>query len=412
MAKQWFRKPPTAVQFCPSAYLKGGIGRQFESRLRLFLFLEICDTISLWKTLRKKSKIWKKGSSIWRTVFDLAKKKNKCEKLKEELKKPDFWKSKERATEISREISVLEEELTEWENFKKELKTLKGLTEIGDKKIQKELEEKIQGLEEKIKKEEFQIFLSGKYDRRSAILQIFSGAGGKDAQDWATMLLRMYERHCQRKGFKTQILSQSFGEGGGPQGRIGTKQVSLEVKGDFAFGFLKGETGVHRLVRISPFSPQSLRHTSFALVEVIPEVPKELKKEIEIRPEDLKIDFYRASGPGGQYVNKKETAVRITHLPTKIVVSCQSQRNQAQNREKAMEILISKLFQLEEEKKKKEIKEVQGEIPSASWGNQIRSYVLHPYRLVKDLRTDVETTDIEGVLGGNLDQFIEEEIKL
>jgi peptide chain release factor 2 len=379
-------------------------------RTALFIF-KICDIISLWKTLRKKSKIWKNDSSIWRTVFDLAKKEKKLEELEKELQRSDLWKNKQKAAKISQEAANLKQELETWQNLNQELEELRGLEKIADEKLEKELEEKIQGLEEKIKKEEFQIFLSGKYDRRSAILQIFSGAGGKDAQDWATMLLRMYERYCQRKGFKTQILSQSFGEGGGPQGRIGTKQVSLEVKGNFAFGFLKGETGVHRLVRISPFSPQSLRHTSFALVEVIPEIPKELKKEIEIRPEDLKIEFYRASGPGGQYVNKKETAVRITHLPTKIAVTCQSQRNQAQNREKAMEILISKLCQLEEEKKKKEIKEVRGEIPSASWGNQIRSYVLHPYKLVKDLRTDVETTDIEGVLDGNLDQFIEAELK-
>jgi len=299
-------------------------------------------------------------------------------------------------------LGDLKEEIREFEELKEELEILK---EIGEEK-------EIERFEKKLKQKEFQIFLSGKYDRNPAILQIFSGAGGKDAQDWATMLLRMYERYCQRKGLKTQILSQSFGEGGGPEGRIGTKQVSIEVKGNFAFGFLKGETGVHRLVRISPFSPQALRHTSFALVEVIPEIAKDLEKEIEIRPEDLKIDFYRASGPGGQYVNKKETAVRITHLPTKIVVSCQTQRSQSQNREKAMEILVSKIFQLEKEKKKKEIKEVRGEIPSASWGNQIRSYVLHPYKLVKDLRTDIETSDVEGILDGNLDEFIAAEIKI
>jgi len=323
--------------------------------------------------------------------------------LQEELQRPDLWQGdRDKAIKISQELENLKGEIKEFDGLKEELEILK---EMGD-------EREIERFENKIKQKEFQIFLSGKYDRGNAILQIFSGAGGKDAQDWATMLLRMYERYCQRKGFKTQILSQSFGEGGGPQGRIGTKQVSLEVKGNFAYGFLKGETGVHRLVSISPFSPLSLRHTSFALVEVIPEISKEQKKEIGIRPEELKIEFYRASGPGGQYVNKKETAVRITHLPTKIVVSCQSQRNQAQNREKAMEILISKLYQLEEEKKKKEIKDIRGEIPSASWGNQIRSYVLHPYKLVKDLRTDVETSDVEGVLDGNLDQFIEAQTRL
>ena len=349
----------------------------------------------------KKSKIWKKGSSIWRNVFDLAKKEKRLKEFEEKFQRSDLWQEKEKAIKISQESENLKREIKEFEELKEELEIIK---EIGD-------EREIEKFENKIKQKEFQIFLSGKYDRGDAILQIFAGAGGRDAQDWATMLLRMYERYCQRKGFKTQILSQSFGEAGGPQGRIGTKQVSLEIKGNFAFGFLKGENGVHRLVRISPFSPQSLRHTSFALVEVIPEIPKE-QKEIKIRPEDLKIEFYRASGPGGQYVNKKETAVRITHLPTKITVTCQTQRSQAQNREKAMEILISKIYQLEEEKKKKEIKEIRGEIPSASWGNQIRSYVLHPYKLVKDLRTDVETSDVEGVLDGNLDKFIEAQTRL
>lgn len=306
----------------------------------------------------------------------------------------------------------MEESLKKWNNLKDNFEELKELSQIADEKIQKELEEKIQDFEKKIKKEELFVFLSGKYDRENAILQIFAGAGGKDSQDWATMLLRMYERYCARKGFKAQVLSQSFGEGGGPQGRIGIKQVFLEVKGKYAYGFLKGEAGVHRLVRISPFSPQSLRHTSFALVEVIPEISKDLEKEIEIRPEDLKIEFYRASGPGGQYVNKRETAVRITYLPTKITISCQSERTQGLNRERAMKVLISKLYQLKEAEKQKELKKIKGQTPSASWGNQIRSYVLHPYKLVKDLRTDVETSNAEEVLDGNLDEFIESEIKL
>ena len=347
-------------------------------------------------------KIWKKDSFIWRTVFDLDKKRKRTEELEKESKEPDFWNDKEKATEISQELANLKEKIKEFQELKEELEVLK---EIGD-------ERENEKFEKKLKQKESQVFLSGKYDKENAILQIFAGAGGRDSQDWATMLLRTYERYCQKQGFKTQILSQSFGEGGGPQGRIGIKQVSLEVKGNFAYGFLKGEIGVHRLVRISPFSPKSLRHTSFVLVEVIPEIPKELRKEIQIRSEDLKIEFYRASGPGGQYVNKKETAVRITHLPAKIIVSCQSQRSQGQNREKAMEILISKLYQLKEEKRKKELKEIRGEIPSASWGNQIRSYVLHPYKLVKDLRTEIETTDVEGVLDGNLDKFIEAELKL
>jgi len=226
------------------------------------------------------------------------------------------------------------------------------------------------------------------------------------------MLQRMYERYCQRKGFKTKILHQSFGEGGGPEGRIGTKQVSLEIEGDFAFGFLKKENGVHRLVRISPFSPKHLRHTSFALVEALPKIPKPEEIDLKIRPEDLRIEFFRASGPGGQYVNKKETAVRMTHLPTRIQVSCQSERFQAQNKEKAMELLTSKLYKFYQEKRLKELSKIKGEKVSARFGNQIRSYVLHPYKLVKDLRTGVQTSKVDEVLDGELDQFIKAEIKL
>ena len=262
-----------------------------------------------------------------------------------------------------------------------------------------------------MRKVERRVFLSGKYDKGNAILSIYAGAGGRDAQDWVTMLLRMYERYCAFKGFKTKILHQSFGEAGGPEGRIGTKQVSLEVRGNYAYGHLKRESGVHRLVRISPFSPQKLRHTSFALVEVLPEIRVE-ESEIKIRPEELKVEFYRASGPGGQYVNKRETSVRITHLPTGIVVSCQSERLQGENREKAIEMLLAKLYQLKEEEKKKEISKIKGEKISIEWGNQIRSYVLHPYKMVKDLRTQVETSKVEEVLDGNLVQFIEAEIKL
>ena len=263
-----------------------------------------------------------------------------------------------------------------------------------------------------IEKQEFKIFLSGKYDKNNAILEIFSGAGGQDAQDWATMLLRMYERYCQKKGFQTEILHQSFGDAGGPEGRIGTKSLALEIKGKFAYGFLKKETGVHRLVRISPFSAQKLRHTSFVLVNVLPEI-NPVRDDVSngVKPEDLKIDTFRASGPGGQYVNKTESAIRITHMPTGIVVSSQAERLQGKNKDKAMKILQAKLYQLEEEKKEKELKEIKGEAISASWGNQIRSYVLHPYKMVKDLRTQYETSDTENVLDGHLEEFIQAELK-
>jgi len=290
------------------------------------------------------------------------------------------------------------------EELKGRLKELKGSPE--------KVEEKFGALAQKIKTEEKKVFLSGKHDRGGSVLTIMAGAGGQDSQDWATMLLRMYERYCERVGHKTKILHQSFGEGGGPEGRIGTKQVSLEIQGKFAYGFLKKETGVHRLVRISPFSAKKLRHTSFALVEVLPEIPKEDLSEIKTKPEDLKIETFRASGPGGQYVNKRDSAVRITHLPTRISVSCQSERLQGLNKKKAMKVLTAKLFQLKELEFKKELRKIKGEKISASWGNQIRSYVLHPYKLVKDLRTRVETPDVEGVLDGDLEEFIEAEIKI
>jgi peptide chain release factor 2 len=267
-------------------------------------------------------------------------------------------------------------------------------------------EKEIEAFERKLKKKELEIFLSGKYDRGDAILIIQAGAGGEDAQDWATMLLRMYQRYCQRKGFNFEILDVNYGEPG-PEGRIGIKSAVLEIKGNFAFGFLKKESGVHRLVRISPFSAKGLRHTSFALVQVLPKIPK---AEINIKPEDLKFEFFKASGPGGQYVNKRMTAVRVYHLPTKITVSCQTERSLAQNKEKALEILASRIYQHLEEKRKMEIEKIKGKKVSVEFGSQIRSYVLHPYKLVKDLRTKVETKNVEEVLDGDLDQFIEAEI--
>ena len=334
-----------------------------------------------------------------RTVFDIEKKKKRILELEKEIKKPDLWKNQKRAIEISQEFSQLNEEIISFDNLKEELSQIKD--EKGISKLEKRLKEK-----------EKEVFFSGKYDKKGALLSIHAGAGGQDAQDWATILLRMYERYCQRKKLKTNILHQSFGEGGGPEGRIGTKSVTLEIKGLFAFGFLKNESGVHRLVRISPFSLKKLRHTSFALVEVIPKIEDLSLEGINVKTEDLKIDFYRASGPGGQYVNKRETAVRITHLPTGILSVCQSERSQLQNRKKAMELLYSRLYDFHQKKQQKEISKVKGEKVSASWGNQIRSYVLHPYRLVKDLRTKIQTADVEKVLDGQIEEFIEAEVKL
>jgi peptide chain release factor 2 len=334
------------------------------------------------------------------TVFEIEKKKKRIEELEKEIEDPNFWKNKEEAIRKTQELASLKKEVNEFEELELELEIAK-----------EEGEEFLENLEKKIKEKELTTFLIGKYDKGDAILEILAGAGGRDSEDWATLLKRMYERYAQRKGFKVEILSQNLGEPG-PEGRIGTKSVSMEIKGKYAFGLLKNEHGVHRLVRISPFSAQGLRHTSFALVSVLPKIQNVEDLEIKIRPEDLKIEFFKASGPGGQYVNKRMTAVRITHLPTKITVTCQSERSQAQNKNKALEILYARIYQFLKEKQEKELEKIKGEKISPSWGNQIRSYVLHPYKLVKDLRTQVETTEVEKVLDGELDEFIEAEIRL
>lgn len=255
-----------------------------------------------------------------------------------------------------------------------------------------------------------EFFLSGKYDQGSAILSVKSGAGGRDAEDWAFLIFEMYKRFVEKKNWSFRVLSESFGEGGGPEGRIGLKEGVMEIKGKYAYGFLKKETGVHRLVRISPFSSKSLRHTSFCKVDVLPKISKEV--EMEIKPEDLKIDTFRSSGKGGQNVNKRETAVRITHLPTGLQSSCQAERYQQRNKEIALNILKAKILQLKEREKEKELEKVKGKKVSVEFGHQIRSYVFHPYSLAKDHRTDIETSQVDDVLNGSLDKFIEKEISL
>lgn len=335
------------------------------------------------------------------------------ETLETQIQSAEFWKNPKKAGETSQKISELKEEIEKIESLKKELDDLKKLYSLSelDKSLTRDLSSKYETLRKKIEKEELSQFLSGKYDKNSAIIEIFSGAGGQDSQDWATMLLRMYSKYSAKQGFDVKVLSQSFGQTGGPEGRIGTKSVTLEIKGRYAYGILKKETGVHRLVRISPFSAKKLRHTSFALVDVLPEI-KEEDSEYEIKHDDLKIETFKSSGPGGQYVNKTESAVRITHLPTGIVITSQTERLQGKNKENAMKILSAKLHQLKQERHKKELKDIKGELTSVSWGNQIRSYVLHPYKMVKDLRTQFETSDVDGVLDGNLTEFIEAELRV
>ena len=334
-----------------------------------------------------------------RTVFDLDNKKKELKKLEIEIQKPDLWNDKDEAIEISQKFNQLKQEIGDFEELKLEIECL-------DKKSN------INKIEKKIKEKEAEVFFSEKYDKGGAILSLYAGVGGQDAQDWTAMLLRMYQRYCERKKFVVKILSQSFGDDAGFTGRTGIKSVTLEVRGKFAYGFLKKENGVHRLVRVSPFSSKNIRQTSFALVDVIPKIKDLSEEKIQIKPEDIAIDTYRASGPGGQYVNKTESAVRIKHLPTNIIATCQSERSQDQNKKRAMEVLYSRLYDFHKDKNKEKMSKIKGEKVSVSWGNQVRNYVFHPYQLVKDLRTGVETPNINKVLDGEIEEFIEAEIKL
>ena len=313
-----------------------------------------------------------------------------------ETEKSDFWKDLEKTKIIQKEISDLEKEIRNWSDLETEAQNLLNLADSKD------AAEKFKSLESRFNKLELQTFLSGKYDKNNALLTISAGVGGRDAQDWASMLFRMYNRYCESKDWDVAVLHESLGEEGG------IKSATLEVKGSYAYGYLKNEAGVHRLVRISPFSPTKLRHTSFAALEVLPEIEA---KDIEIKPEDLRVDLFRSSGAGGQNVNKRETAVRVTHLPTGIAVAVQSERSQQQNREKAMQLLASKLHALQLKKEEEELAKNKKITKSAEWGAQIRSYVFHPYQMVKDHRTNCETSQIEKVMDGNLDEFIEAELK-
>lgn len=344
--------------------------------------------------------------------FNIAGKKEEISDLQKRINQANFWEKEEKPVEIQQKYTKLKQQVDKLEDLQERLKDLKELLSIMGEEGEEEQEfnEKIEELEKEINHQERKMFLSGKYDRRGAFVFIESGAGGRDGEDWATLLLEMYKNFFEKEGWKYKIISQSFSEGGGPEGRIGTKEVSLEVKGDYAYGFLKKESGTHRLVRISPFSPKEIRHTSFARVEVMPDIKIE-ESEVNIDDKDLRVDTFRASGPGGQYVNRRESAIRITHKPSGIVVSCQSERSQGDNRKVAMQVLASRLQKKKMQEKQKELEKIRGEKVSPDFGNQIRSYVFHPYRLVKDHRSGVETNNVEDVLNGNLTQFIEAEIK-
>lgn len=354
------------------------------------------------------------SSAFWSNVFDVEKKQKEISALEERVQKPASWQNQKELSLCQRRAAGLREELKNFEELKKETADLEDIFVLskGDLKIESELEKKIESISSAIRKRTRRILFSGKYDDCSAVFSIQAGTGGRDAEDWVALLLRMYQRYCERKGFTSKILDEDFSEGGGPEGRIGIKEVIMKINGDFAYGFLKKETGTHRLVRISPFSAKKLRHTSFAKVEVLPALKEEDLKIIQLKPDELRIDTYRSSGKGGQNVNKRETAVRITHLPTGLQASCQTERLQARNKDTALNVLKAKLTALKEKEREETLERVRGKRTPADFGHQIRSYVLHPYKLVKDHRTGVETADVEAVLDGDLDKFIEAEVKL
>lgn len=274
------------------------------------------------------------------------------------------------------------------------------------------LEKETEIIKKELKELEISQLLNGKYDNKSAIVSISAGVGGQDAEDWSAMLAEMYTRFANKKNWKVRTIDESYGNFQSKTGLIPVKHITFEISGSYVYGYLKNEAGVHRLVRISPFSPKKLRHTSFALVEVLPEISEIEEKNIVFNPEDIKIEMFRSSGPGGQNVNRRETAVRIVHLPTGIAVASQVERSQARNRDQAMKLLRAKLFKIMEQSRVKELKELKGKRIVPEWGSQIRSYVLHPYKLVKDHRTGAETAQIENVLNGDLDKFIESEVRL
>jgi peptide chain release factor 2 len=300
-------------------------------------------------------------------------------------------------------LAYLREELADWQILRQRIADSLELAELNDETLRDDLEHETAAIEAAVAHQEFEAMLSGKYDRGDALLAIHAGAGGTDSQDWAEMLERMYLRWAEMKGFKIEILDFTEGE------EAGKKSVTIAVDGRYAFGYLRSEKGVHRLVRLSPFDAAHRRHTSFALVEVLPQVEED--SEIAINPDDLRVDVYRSSSAGGQNVQKNATAIRLTHLPTGIVVTCQNERSQAQNRENAMRVLRARLLELRQQEQEEKIAELRGEYQKAEWGSQIRSYVLHPYQMVKDHRTDYETGNTQAVLNGDLDGFIEAYLK-
>jgi len=333
--------------------------------------------------------------------FDVGEMREEAGRLAREMNRPDFWDDPGRAREISSRFSRIQDRLELLDDLRRRLSDAGELLELAgeeDGEFLAEVSGELRRVERTLEEQEIARLFSGEYDEGDAILTINSGAGGVDSQDWAEMLARMYRRWAERRGFDLEVIEYTEGE------EAGIKSATFTVRGEFVFGLLSAERGVHRLVRISPFDASRRRHTSFASVAVAPAVDGEI--ELDIDEKDLKVDTYRSSGAGGQHVNKTDSAVRITHLPTGIVVQCQNERSQHQNRETAMRVLKARLLELEREKREREIAAQSGEKADIEWGSQIRSYVLHPYKMVKDHRTGLERGDVERVLDGEIDDFI------
>ncbi len=326
----------------------------------------------------------------------------RAEELSEQASHPDLWNDPKRAQEVTRENARVGATINGWKAQREgvdEAQVFLELAEEGDAEALAELQAKVGAVTSTLDQLELQQLLGGEHDAGDAIVEIHPGAGGLEAQDWAEMLLRMYLRWCERRGFKTELLEHQPGEGAGIKG------ATFTVAGPYAFGYAKAESGVHRLVRISPFDANARRQTSFASVLVVPDIEDEI--EIEVRDEDLRIDTYRSSGAGGQHVNKTDSAVRLTHLPSGIVVACQNERSQHKNKAMAMKILKARLYELEQRKQQEKMEQLAGNKSDIGFGHQIRSYVLHPYRMVKDHRTNTEVGNADGVLDGDLDPFID-----
>jgi peptide chain release factor 2 len=326
-------------------------------------------------------------------------KADEVDDLEKEASAPDFWDDSDTAQKKMQRLSRLKNQVKKWRDVHARISDALELAQLEDDGLQSEISDEADALAKRVDSLSLEAMLAGEYDDEDAIMSIHAGAGGTEAQDWASMLERMYLRWMEQNGYTYEIIDRSYGE------EAGIKSVTIAVRGDHAFGYLQSESGVHRLVRISPYDASSRRHTSFAKVELYPDIGDDI--EVEIRNEDIRFDVFRASGPGGQSVNTTDSAVRITHIPTGTVVSSQNQKSQHQNREQAMKVLKARLFELERQKKEEEIAELKGENVAAGWGNQIRSYVMHPYQMVKDHRTNHETGNVSAVMDGSLDEFME-----